>query len=58
VLTNLASIPPILLTGLLADVVGVEPVFFLVGLTTGAAVIFFAARNLASPMRTPSRGAR
>ena len=28
VLTNLASIPPILLTGLFADIVGVEPMFF------------------------------
>lgn len=52
VLTNLASIPPILLTGLLADVIGVSPVFFLVGLVCGALALFYAARNLASPART------
>lgn len=49
VLTNLASIPPILLTGLLADLVGVPPVFFIVALTCGMAALFFAARNLAAP---------
>jgi MFS family permease len=52
VLTNLASIPPILLTGLLADVIGVSPVFFFVGLVCGALALFYAARNLASPART------
>jgi MFS family permease len=58
VLTNLASIPPILFTGAMADVFGVTPVFFFVGLITGLAALFFAARNMASPMRTPQRGAR
>jgi MFS family permease len=52
VLTNLASIPPILLTGLLADAIGVPPVFFFVGVGTGLAALFFTARNLASPTRT------
>jgi MFS family permease len=52
VLTNLASIPPILLTGLLADLIGVSPVFFFVGLVCGALALFYAARNLASPPRT------
>ena len=37
VLTNLASIPPILLTGLLADVIGVSPVFFLIAVRRRAA---------------------
>ncbi len=49
VLTNLASIPPILLTGLLADVLGVSPVFFLVAIVCAATAAYFAARNLASP---------
>jgi hypothetical protein len=49
VLTNLASIPPILLTGLLADLVGVPPVFFIVALTCGMAALFLIARNLAAP---------
>lgn len=52
VLTNLASIPPILLTGLLADAIGVTPVFFFVGLMCGVLAIFYAARNLAMPART------
>ncbi len=52
VLTNLASIPPILLTGLLADVIGVSPVFFFVGLVCGLLALFYSARNLASPART------
>jgi hypothetical protein len=51
VLTNLASIPPILLTGLLADVIGVTPVFFFVGLMCGLLAIFYAARNLAMPAK-------
>lgn len=52
VLTNLSSIPPILLTGLLADVVGVEPVFFLIASGAGFLAMYYAARNLASPART------
>ena len=52
VLTNLASIPPILLTGLMADAIGVTPVFFFVGLMCGALALFYAARNLAMPSRT------
>jgi hypothetical protein len=52
VLTNLASIPPILLTGLMADVVGVTPVFFFIGLMCGLLAMFYAARNLAMPART------
>lgn len=52
VLTNLASIPPILLTGLLADVIGVAPVFFFVGIGCGALALFYSARNLAMPART------
>jgi MFS family permease len=51
VLTNLASIPPILLTGLLADWIGVPPVFFIVALCCGLAAAFYAARNLAMPSR-------
>jgi len=51
VLTNLASIPPILLTGLLADVAGVAPVFFVVGVLTGLLALYYAARNLTSPTR-------
>lgn len=52
VLTNLASIPPILLTGLMADAIGVTPVFFFVGLMCGVLALFYAARNLAMPART------
>jgi len=48
-LTNLASIPPILLTGVLADLMGVPPVLFLVGVGTGLLAIWFVARNLARP---------
>ncbi len=51
VLTNLASIPPILLTGLLADGIGVTPVFFIVGAICALLAVFYAARNLASPAR-------
>jgi len=51
VLTNLASIPPILLTGLLADAIGITPVFFFVGVMSGVLAIFYAARNLAMPVR-------
>jgi MFS family permease len=49
VLTNLASIPPILLTGLLADAIGVQPVFLLVALGCGLLALYYAARNLAAP---------
>jgi MFS family permease len=49
VLTNLASIPPILLTGLLADVIGVQPVFFFVAIVCGLAAMYYSARNLAAP---------
>jgi MFS family permease len=52
VLTNLASIPPILLIGILADLSSVSLVFFVVGAGAGACALYFAARNLASPMRT------
>src|SRR3990172_5527547 len=48
-LTNLASIPPILLTGFLADVVGVQPVFFFVAVGCGLLALYYAARNLAMP---------
>ncbi len=51
VLTNLTSIPPILLMGILADVAGVPFVFFLVGVGAGVLALYFAARNLASPAR-------
>jgi len=51
VLTNLASIPPVLFTGLLADAFGVTPVFFLVAVTCGALALYFAARNAAMPGR-------
>jgi hypothetical protein len=51
VLTNLASIPPILLTGLLADIIGLSPVFFFVGLGCGLLALVYAGRNLASPVR-------
>ena len=51
VLTNLASIPPILLAGLLADALSVTVVFFLVGLACGALALFYTARNMAAPVR-------
>lgn len=51
VLTNLASIPPILLTGLLADAAGVSPVFFLIAIVCAALAAYYAARNLAMPQR-------
>ncbi len=51
VLTNLTSIPPILLTGLLADRIGVTPVFFMVGLACALLAAYYAARNLARPVR-------
>lgn len=51
VLTNLASIPPILLSGLLADAVGVSPVFFLIAVVCALAAAYYAARNLAMPAR-------
>ncbi len=52
VLINLASIPPILLTGLMADIVGVSPVFFLIAITAALLAMYYAARNLAMPART------
>jgi hypothetical protein len=54
VLTNLASIPPILLTGVLADIprFGVAGVFFFVGVGSGLLALYYAARNLTSPART------
>lgn len=52
VLTNLASIPPILLTGLLADVIGVSPVFFLIAVVCAALAAYYTAKNLARPART------
>src|SRR5262249_9842208 len=52
VLTNLASIPFILLTGVVADVGSVPFVFFMVALICGGSALFFAARNLAMPTRT------
>lgn len=52
VLTNLASIPPILLTGILADVIGVAPVFVIVAVGCGVMAVYYAARNLAMPART------
>ena len=55
VLTNLASIPPVLLTGLLADGIGVTPVFFLIGIGCGALAVFYGARNLAMPARVAVR---
>ena len=51
VLTNLASIPPILLTGLLADAAGVSPVFFLIAIGCALTAAYYAARNLAMPAR-------
>jgi MFS family permease len=51
VLTNLASIPPILITGLTADVFGVEPVLFVVAAVCGIAALYYSARNLAEPVR-------
>ncbi|MBF6599869.1 MAG: MFS transporter [Dehalococcoidia bacterium] len=51
VLTNLASIPPILLAGLLADALSVTVVFFFVGFACALLALFYAARNIASPAR-------
>jgi len=51
VLINLASIPPILLAGGLADAIGVEPVFVFVAITCGVLALFYASRNLAMPAR-------
>lgn len=55
VLTNMASIPPILLTGLLADVIGPSPVFFLVAGSCGVLALYYAARNMAAPEPVRSR---
>ncbi len=52
VLINLASIPPILLTGLMADYIGVSPVFFLIAIAGVLLAMYYAARNLAMPART------
>lgn len=52
VLTNLASIPPILLTGILADVMGMAPVFLLVAVAGATLAAYYTARNLAMPVRT------
>jgi len=52
VLTNLASILPILLTGLLADIIGVPRVFFIVALSCALLAAWYAARNAAMPART------
>ncbi|HEY7801470.1 MAG TPA: MFS transporter [Dehalococcoidia bacterium] len=51
VLTNLASIPPILLAGLLADALSVTAVFFLVGFACALLAMFYTARNIAAPVR-------
>jgi MFS family permease len=51
VLTNLASIPPILLAGGFADAFGVAPVFFVVGVSCGVLALYYASRNLAMPAR-------
>lgn len=51
VLTTLASIPPILLTGILADVLGLTPVFIFVSLVAAFLAAFYTARNLAMPVR-------
>lgn len=51
VLTNLASIPPILLTGLMADVIGVPPMFFLIAAGSALAAAYYTARNAARPAR-------
>jgi MFS family permease len=53
VLINLASIPPILLTGIFADVVGVSPTFFLLAAAASLLAMYYAARNLASPAPRP-----
>lgn len=49
VLTNLASIPPVLLTGIMADMIGVPPVFFLVAVGAGVIALYYAAKNAARP---------
>jgi MFS family permease len=51
VLTNLASIPPILLAGALADLLGVTPVLFLVAAFGALMAAYFSARSLATPVR-------
>jgi MFS family permease len=51
VLTTLSSIPPILLTGLLADVIGVTRVFVFVSIVSAVLALFYSARNLAMPTR-------
>lgn len=51
VLINLASIPPILLAGVLADALSVTAVFFVVGIVCGLLALFYTARNIAAPAR-------
>jgi MFS family permease len=51
VLINLASIPPILLAGVLADALTVTAVFFVVGIVCGLLALFYTARNIAAPAR-------
>jgi len=50
VLTNLASIPPILLAGLLATAFGVEPVLFVFVIILVAVAGWTAARAAARPV--------
>lgn len=52
VLTTISSVPPILLTGLLADVIGVTRVFLFVSIVAAVLAVFYSARNLAMPART------
>ena len=49
VLAGVASIPPILLTGLLADVVGVTPVFIAVGTAAALIAVIAAATHQTIP---------
>ena len=49
VLTNLASIPPILLAGLLSELLGVEPVMFFTMLVLVGAAAWALARALSRP---------
>ncbi|HYM15710.1 MAG TPA: MFS transporter [Dehalococcoidia bacterium] len=49
VLTTLASIAPILLTGLLADVIGISPVFVLIAIVCALLAAYYTAKNLARP---------
>jgi len=51
VLTNLASIPPVLLAGALADLMTVPPVYVAVAVVSAISALYFAARNAAAPVR-------